>query len=192
MPLPGKKLKTGPVKKASVGIIDTIGTRTTYLGLHSAAREGRLEDLRDIIKKGIHPHGRDSRHYTPTMVAAENGNLNILEYYHSSDLEKDREIGVNLLKEQDSKFINKYSHDEDDMASHFKPKSRIELYRELSVRECDGFNGYRGWTPLHIASRKGFKDVVRYLLEKGHADSTEGERFTAESVALNDEIRDLF
>lgn len=173
MVAPGKKASVRTISRRDTKIEDIREIRTKYLGLHSAAREGRLDDLRDMIRKGIHPHGRDSCKRTPAMIAAEFGRSNIMEYYASGDdLREDQEKGQSALRDLDVVYKKKIKVlDEGDNKQPYDFTLHMENYDKISRREGDGFMGYRGWDPMRIAAKKGDADVVKVLVKYTKYDS---------------------
>ena len=173
MVAPGKKASVRTISRRKTDVKDIREIRTKYLGLHSAAREGRLDDLRDMIRRGIHPHGRDTCKRTPAMIAAEFGRSNIMEYYASgSDLREDQEKGQSVLRDLDVVYKKKVKVlDEGDNKQPYDFTLHMENYDNITKREDDGFSGYRGWDPMRIAARKGHVDVVKILVKYMKYDS---------------------
>jgi ankyrin repeat protein len=153
-----------------------VGDDDDQTPLHLAAKRGDLDTLRSLIDRGADPnvqnkdketplflasrmdaarllceHGTDMKHKnslgrTPLHGAAENGHYDIalmlLDYNYQLDVnapEKDRWTPSSLTPDH----------------------SKLALERCADVDACDNM----GWTPLHLASQQGHRELVRLLLE---------------------------
>ena len=155
-----------------------------WTDLHSAAFDGNVEEVKELLKKGANPNVREKDGDTPLHVAARKGSVdvvelllkhgadpNILDKYgwtplHNAAREGHVEV-VKLLLEHgaDPNIQDEYG----DTPLHDAVfKGHVNVVELLLKHGADpNIQNKYGWTPLHAAASEGRVEVVKLLLEHG-------------------------
>ncbi|RUS77619.1 hypothetical protein EGW08_014619 [Elysia chlorotica] len=122
--------------------------------LHRAAALNKVEALRFLVEKGAAINRRDIDNYTPLLLAATYGNTDAVE----------------LLLQKGADF---HAQDKHDKTAIFlaAEENKIQVLKKLLskprvkqlINESDCYDN----SPLHIAAKQGYLDIVQCLLENG-------------------------
>ena len=123
------------------------------LPLHCAARDGKLDEVKHLIKAGETVNRRNEEGYTALHYAVQYGNLELVRY---------------LVK---SRADVNYSDNKDLTPLHYAvQQGNLDLVRYLVKSRADvNYSDNKDLTPLHYAVQQGNLELVRYLV-KSRAD----------------------
>jgi uncharacterized protein len=113
-----------------------------------AARENRTETVIELLRRGMDPNTADPSGTTLMMIAAGNGNVQLLEALLG--------IHANMLKQ------NNYGDTALALAAFNGHLNAVQRLLDYGAQ----ING-PGWNALHYAAFNGHADIVRYLVMKG-------------------------
>ena len=121
------------------------------VSLISSARNGQLENVIDLLKKGVDPNTRDYADHTALMAAAQRGHLEIVKILLRWG------AGPNLQNETgDTPLI------------YAAYGNHLEITRLLLERRADPYlRDQNGYNSLIWAVLKGHSEVVSTLLDRG-------------------------
>jgi ankyrin repeat protein len=127
------------------------GTYDYLTPLHTAVRDGKMDAVKLLLDKGADINAFNGAEDTAITIAAENGQLEILQFLVSkgSSLNVSSNVQTPLLAAAENGHLNVV-------------KYLVE--KGLNINEGTKF---RKDTPLHMAAQNGYADVVSFLLEKG-------------------------
>ena len=120
-------------------------------GLHMAAQEGNLEIVEWIIQNGGDVNIQCSEKTTPLHTAAQRGFLKIVE----SLIKNGADIDAKAIENNTTPLMAAVECDNIEIAMYL-----IKIGADIDSATKDG------WTPLHLASVKGFFELVEYLIAK--------------------------
>jgi uncharacterized protein len=112
-----------------------------------AARDDRTDVVIDFIKRGIDINTADESGTTLLMFAANNGNIELLEFLLNN--------GANIL------MNNMYGDTAIGIAAL---RGKLAIVQRLVAAGAKLET--EGWAPLHYAAFNGHADVIRYLIDK--------------------------
>jgi hypothetical protein len=113
-----------------------------------AARENRTGTVIELLRRGMDPNTADPSGTTLMMIAAANGNIQLLETLLG--------IHANILKQ------NKYGDTALALAAFNGHLNAVQRLLDYGAQ----INGPE-WNALHYAAFNGHADIVRYLVTKG-------------------------
>jgi ankyrin repeat protein len=160
----------------------------SWTDLHSAAFDGDVERVRELLEKGENPNIKNKDGITPLHVAASKGYVDVVKLLleRGADPNIKDKNGVTPLHwaaynghVDVVKLLLKHGADpnaEDKYGAtplHATAKmGHVDVVKLLLERGANPNAQHKdGWTPLHVAASKGHVDVVKLLLERG-ADPT--------------------
>lgn len=122
----------------------------SYDDILNAAEKDDSGQVIDLLKRGMDVNTTDSTGNTLLIIAARNGNLELLDF-----LLRNR---ANILKK------NKYG-DSALMAAAFRGHAAV-VERLLDAKAATAGDG---WTALHYAAYAGYEEIIRLLVKHGAA-----------------------
>lgn len=129
-----------------------LASRTAIGGVYeeaiAAVRLDKTDVVARLIQRGLAPNTADTSGTTLLMVAARNGNTELLEFLLRS--------GANVLN------INGYGETAIALAALYGRKMAVQMLIDAGAK-IDGPE----WGPLHYAAYNGHDQVVRLLLLRG-------------------------
>jgi len=119
----------------------------------SAAVDGREDEIRALVAKGVDPDGTDERGITPLMWAARSGRVGSIEALVQGGAQLDRR----------DTHVNGWTP-----LMHAIHKGQAAAVKRLLELGADpGLPAWNGLTPLIMAAGEGDLDLVRELLDRG-------------------------
>lgn len=123
------------------------------ISFHRAAQQGDISALQAALMAGVHPDVRSTSHETALFVAAANGHLGIVNALIQAKAD------VNLMVEDDATALHAAA-----------ANGRAEIVRRLLDHGANPlayryYDGISNITPLHLAAKFGYIDIVRDLLQ---------------------------
>ena len=144
--------------------------------LHLVSSRGDTERMKELLKKGAHINGADSRGASPLHYAVLGG----------------AEEAVRLLLDRDA-FVNatdKSGRTPLHAAAFANSPEILEML--VAAGASVGTSDDAGSTPLHLAVRQGNVEAARVLLDKGaRADAKDKQGRTPLSIARDSENQEL-
>jgi len=131
-------------------VVLAVSTQTlagAYEDILVAARDDRTETVVNLIQRGMDTNTSDRSGTTLLMLAAGNGNQQLLEFLLKS--------GANVLKQ------NQYG---DTAVAIAALRGHLNLVRRLV--EAKAAFETSGWSPLHYAAFAGHVEVAKFLIGK--------------------------
>ena len=133
--------------------------------LHKAASDGNIQHVKSLIEHAEDINAmsgfRNSTKYTPLMLAAKNGHLEVVQYLHQH--------GANITIKDSHQFNALYYAADNghiDVVKYLIANGAKSDINTVTNRNYDG-RMTRGWasgTPLFIAARKGYFSIVGMLI----------------------------
>jgi len=122
--------------------------------IHDAAKEGRVNDVRELIESGVDVDQRDGEGWTALMWGSRVGDLEVVKLLHGN--------GADLMAKND-KGSTSLHH-----ASHWQSEPVVSALLSW-LDEGEGVNEQNsvGWTPLHWAAKAGSSSITKLLLDSG-------------------------
>lgn len=120
--------------------------------LWMGAYYGRLDDVKSALAQGGNPDFKGKGGFTPLVIAARNGHLDIVQYL--------MEKGAQIDKRDNSRKKSAL------LAAAFKSQDQVAAYlldhgADINAQAINGF------TPLHDAAWVGDYPLVKMLVERG-------------------------
>ncbi|GFS56364.1 hypothetical protein NPIL_568051 [Nephila pilipes] len=153
--------------------------------LHDAARNGELEKVRYLIRKGANVNSADKNGWTSLHYAAYVGNLEVVKYLMDSWANlhvKDtvcgrkpvhiaaREGHIDVIELFLNRGVKVSDADENSWAplhyAAWNGHQRVIEFLLSNGVDVDDTNK-NGWTPLHCAAGSGNLEIVKFLIERG-------------------------
>jgi ankyrin repeat protein len=136
--------------------------------LHKAASDGNIQHVKSLIEHAEDINAmsgfRNSTKYTPLMLAAKNGHLEVVQYLHQH--------GANITIKDSQQFNALYYAAEN---GHLEVvKYLIENGAKSDINMRTGHEIGSSGTPLFIAARNGYFNIVTYLHQHGGNVNVEG------------------
>jgi ankyrin repeat protein len=132
--------------------------------LHKACLAGNMEMVKLLLSKKALLNEENIFKKTPLFLAAENGHeqIALLLAQAGADLNINDEYGYSV-------FQLACIHGLESLARFIVEKSsaKQELLAQKFESCLDWYHDYEGYTPLHLASANGRKNIVSFLLERG-------------------------
>ncbi|XP_071115943.1 ankyrin-1-like [Haliotis cracherodii] len=136
-------------KGADVSLVDGDGNNT----LHWACYGGDVETVKFVLSLNVVDiESRGIGSWTPVMVAARRGHMEVVELL----------VG----KGADVSLVDVHGYNILHLACWGKHVKMVKFVLSLNVVDIDS-RGYRRWTPMMVAARRGNRKVVALLLAKG-------------------------
>ncbi|KAL7057529.1 hypothetical protein AAHC03_016886 [Spirometra sp. Aus1] len=132
----------------SAGADPNLTTRDAYTALHIAAKEGRLDIVQALLEAGADPDARTRRGFSPLHLAAKRGRAAVarqLLQVKSDNVNAEGRNGLTPLH----------------MAVHYNHVQLVELLLDHGADASCA----RGFSPLHLAAKRGRAAVARQLLQ---------------------------
>ena len=135
--------------------------------LHKAASDGNIQHVKSLIEHAEDINAmsgfRNHTKYTPLMLAAKNGHIEVVQYLHQH--------GANITIKDFLQFNALYYAADNGHLDVVKYLIEHGAKSDINT-ETNKNNGHmmRGWvsgTPLFIAARKGYFSIVTYLHQHG-------------------------
>mmetsp|Transcript_41640 Transcript_41640/g.163513 ORF Transcript_41640/g.163513 Transcript_41640/m.163513 type:complete len:358 (-) Transcript_41640:1449-2522(-) len=122
--------------------------------IHEAAKEGRVNDVRELIESGVDVDERDEEGWTALMWGSRVADLEVVKLLHTK--------GADLMAKND-KGSTSLHH-----ASHWQSEPVVRAILSW-LSEGEGVNEQNsvGWTPLHWAAKAGSSSITKLLLDSG-------------------------
>ncbi|XP_076395542.1 uncharacterized protein LOC143265743 isoform X1 [Megachile rotundata] len=149
----GKFMKDDPLKLEDK-LNKSLAIITNQEKMFVALEEGKLEDLKDCLKKGADLNARHSNLWTTLHFAAKGPSLEVIKFILNHNLS----VNVKNIDGQSPLHI----------AAAYNRRDIVQFFvknRDLCIDDKD----CNGKTPLHIAAQNGNTDIVNILL-KNSAD----------------------
>ena len=171
------------------------------LELGSAARQGDLARVRELVGQGADVNADDGNGVAPLVYAASGGHLATVKYLvaqganvsdgaASCAVDAGHLDVVTYLVEQGAD-VNAAA--DSGRALLHVAVDHLAVVRYLVEQGADvNVATVGGWTPLHEAVQRGHRDVVRYLVEQGaDVNAVDMKGQTPLQLARSEEVRDL-
>ena len=136
--------------------------------LHKAASDGNIQHVKSLIEHAEDINAlsgfRNSTKYTPLMLAAKNGHMEVVQYLHQH--------GANITIKDSQQFNALYYAADNghlDVVKYLIENGAKSDINTVTNRNYEGrmTRGYSSGTPLFIAARKGYFNIVTYLHQHG-------------------------
>ena len=121
--------------------------------LQEAARDGKLEKVREFLTKGAEVNAQDSNGLTPLHYATAHGHTTMTELLLTHGADANAESSQQGLTPMDSAITNHH-------------KAIVELLLKYGADANAKLNS-SGTRPLHLAVMRGLKDIVELLIAHG-------------------------
>ncbi|POM78898.1 Ankyrin repeat domain containing hypothetical protein 52 [Phytophthora palmivora] len=129
-----------------------------HSALHFAAGNGRLEVVRELVSAGANLHARDQiRGLTPLMYAAMYGHADIVKDLLPLSCQRD----VDTIETKCNKKCTALY-----LAASQRRKTVCELLLDVGRAAVDA-RDWKGYTPLMVAAKRGYVEIVQVLLSRG-------------------------
>lgn len=128
--------------------------RSSQTALHHACYGGHVRVVQALLDAGAEVETKTSKSYTPILIAASKGYLDIVQYLveHIDELD----LTGKLNKQKKNPLIMACQHGHLDVVKYLTPH-----HIDLNVPDTSGN------TPLHYAAAYGWSYIVDYLLKNG-------------------------
>jgi ankyrin repeat protein len=161
--------------------------------LMAAASAGDVESVRALVENGADVNAKDLFSNTALIYAAAGGHLGLVRWLieHGAQVNAKNQIGMTASQRAKIQghshifiLLKKYGAEDEvqgsahDAGAGVGPTSLLQAARDGDLREVrnclasgadvNAKNG-EGWTALMIATLKGYKEIVRALLEQDRA-----------------------
>lgn len=170
-------------EKAKVGI-EKLGLNFTSQGFIKACEAGKISEIALFLSSGMDINTSDERHWTPLMIAAHNGNEEMVELLLKSGADiQHKDIGgynplhwaalnghERIVKLLIDKLADVNARSKHGWTALLQAATRGHLaVCKILIEKGAGINAATndGWTPLHKAAANGHLDVVKLLISKG-------------------------
>ncbi|MFP3030265.1 MAG: ankyrin repeat domain-containing protein [Wolbachia sp.] len=166
-------------------IDDRVGSNPISLSLHSAARENKVIEAEDLLKKGADINAKDDKGWTPLHEAASKGSLELAKLFvkERADVNAKNNKGwtplheavqsghsniVEFLIDTNGTDIEAKSNNEKNTPLHVAADTgQLGIVNLLANKKANvnAVNKY-GKKPLDIAKEKNHQDIVDFLTSK--------------------------
>ncbi|MFP3020524.1 MAG: ankyrin repeat domain-containing protein [Wolbachia sp.] len=133
-------------------IDDRVGSNLISLSLHSAARENKVIEAEDLLKKGADINAKDDKGWTPLHEAASKGSLELAKLFvkERADVNAKNNKGWTPLHE----------------AVQSGHSNIVEFLIDTNGTDIEAKSNNEKNTPLHVAANTGQLGIVNLLANK--------------------------
>ncbi|MFP3024501.1 MAG: ankyrin repeat domain-containing protein, partial [Wolbachia sp.] len=133
-------------------IDDRVGSNPISLSLHSAARENKVIEAEDLLKKGADINAKDDKGWTPLHEAASKGSLELARLFvkERADVNAKNNKGWTPLHE----------------AVQSGHSNIVEFLIDTNGTDIEAKSNNEKNTPLHVAANTGQLGIVNLLANK--------------------------
>ena len=154
--------------------------------LHYAAERGDVEIVKLLLEKRAYPNARDYMGRTPLHEATKNGHVDIIKLLleHGADF-KEKDVGGRTPVDVASASVK-------NVFVEWEQRRTLSFFDAVTRRDVEGVKLWLergvdpnvkvgGSTPLHVATERGYVEIVELLLSRKwrvEVDARDGRGFT--------------